>query len=61
MDSLDSGVQNPFCTPYSKVEVTEKVELYLQAGAEEVWIFLVDYYGKLGKLDESSFGIHLKT
>lgn len=48
----------------SKVEMTEKVELYLQAGAEEVWVVwengLVDYYGKFGKLDESSFGIHLK-
>ncbi|MDD2724099.1 MAG: Uma2 family endonuclease [Methylovulum sp.] len=48
----------------SKVEMTEKVQLYLQAGAEEVWVVwengLVDYYGKMGKLEQSGYGISLK-
>ena len=45
----------------SKEEMTNKVQLYLQAGAEEVWIVwengVVDYYGKTGKLEQSTYGI----
>ncbi len=45
----------------SKEEMTNKVQLYLQAGAQEVWIVwengIVDYYGKMGKLEQSSYGI----
>ena len=45
----------------SKEEMTNKVQLYLEAGAEEVWIVwengTVDYYGKTGKLKLSSYGI----
>ncbi|MDD2660538.1 MAG: Uma2 family endonuclease [Methylococcales bacterium] len=45
----------------SKEEMTNKVQLYLQAGAQEVWIVwengIVDYYGKMEKLEQSSYGI----
>ncbi len=47
----------------SKEEMTNKVQLYLQAGAEEVWIVwengVVDYYGKTGELEQSTYGIKL--
>lgn len=45
----------------SKEEMTNKVQLYLQAGAEEVWIVwengIIDYYDKTGKLELSSYGV----
>ncbi len=48
----------------SKEEMTNKVQLYLQAGAEEVWIIWengrVDYYDNTGKLAQSRHGISLK-
>ena len=48
----------------SKEEMTNKVQLYLHAGAEEVSIVwengIVDYYDKTGKLGLSSYGISLK-
>ncbi|MBL6986709.1 MAG: Uma2 family endonuclease [Methylobacter sp.] len=48
----------------SKEEMTNKVQLYLQAGAEEVWIAwengIVDYYNKTGKLELSRYGINVK-
>jgi hypothetical protein len=41
--------------------MTNKVQLYLQTGAQEVWIVwengIVDYYGKMGKLAQSGYGI----
>jgi len=47
----------------SKEEMTNKVQLYLQAGAEEVWIVwengIVDYYGKTGKLEQSAYGVNV--
>jgi Uma2 family endonuclease len=47
----------------SKEEMTNKVQLYLQAGAEEVWIVwengIVDYYDKTGKLEQSIYGINV--
>ena len=48
----------------SKEEMTNKVQLYLQAGAEEVWIVwengIVDYYSKTGKLELSGYGVSVK-
>ncbi|MDP2902360.1 MAG: Uma2 family endonuclease [Methylovulum sp.] len=48
----------------SKEEMLNKVQLYLQAGAEEVWIVwengIVDYYGNTGKLEQSGHGISVK-
>ena len=48
----------------SKEEMTNKVQLYLQAGAEEVWIVwengIVDYYDKTGKLELSGYGVSVK-
>jgi Uma2 family endonuclease len=48
----------------SKEEMTNKAQLYLQAGAEEVWIVwengIVDYYGKDGKLEQSVYVISVK-
>jgi Uma2 family endonuclease len=48
----------------SKEEMANKVQLYLQAGATEVWVVwengVVDYYGKTGKLDCSEYGIVIK-
>jgi Uma2 family endonuclease len=45
----------------SKEEMTNKVQLYLQAGAEEVWVVwengIIDYYGKIGKLEKSDYGV----
>ena len=45
----------------SKEEMTNKVQLYLQAGAKEVWILwengIIDYYDKTGKIEQSSYGI----
>ncbi len=45
----------------SKEEMSNKAQLYLQAGAEEVWIVwengIVDYYDKSGKIEQSSYGI----
>ena len=47
----------------SKEEMTNKVQLYLQAGAKEVWIVwengIVDYYDQTGKLKLSSYGINV--
>ena len=47
----------------SKEEMTNKAQLYLQAGAEEVWILwengIVDYYDKTGKLEQSTYGINV--
>jgi hypothetical protein len=44
--------------------MTNKVQLYLQAGAEEVWIVwengIVQYYGKTGKLEHSSYGVNVQ-
>ena len=48
----------------SKEEMSNKVQLYLLAGAEEVWIVwengIIDYYNKTGKLDQSSYGVNVK-
>ena len=48
----------------SKEEMNNKVQLYLQAGAEEVWIVwengAVDYYDKSGKLECSGYGVIVK-
>ena len=48
----------------SKEEMTNKVQLYLQSGAVEVWIVwengIVDYYGKTGKLEFSGYGVNVK-
>lgn len=48
----------------SKEEMTNKAQLYLQAGAGEVWIVwengLIDYYDKTGKLEQSAYGIRVK-
>ncbi len=45
----------------SKEEMINTLQLYLHAGAEEVWIVwengVVDYYGKTGKLEQSTYGI----
>lgn len=47
----------------SKEEMTNKAQLYLQAGAEEVWIAwengIVDYYAKTGKLEQSNYGVNV--
>jgi Uma2 family endonuclease len=47
----------------SKEEMINKAHLYLQAGAEEVWVVWedenVDFYGKAGKLAKSSYGVEL--
>ena len=47
----------------SREEMTTKAQLYLQAGAEEVWIVwengTVDYYGKTGKIEQSAYGINV--
>jgi Uma2 family endonuclease len=49
----------------SKLEMAEKVQLYLQAGAKEVWIVwengAVDYYGNTGKLMQSAYNISVIT
>ncbi|MGR8933354.1 MAG: Uma2 family endonuclease [Gammaproteobacteria bacterium] len=48
----------------SKEEMVNKAGLYLQAGAEEVWVIwedgAVDYYGKVGRLDQSAYGLSIK-
>ena len=48
----------------SKQEMLEKAELYLQAGAEEVWVVWesggIDYHGKTGKLTQSAFSVEPK-
>lgn len=45
----------------STLAMAEKVPLYLQAGAQEVWVVWengrVEYYGKTGKLEQSGYGI----
>lgn len=47
----------------SKEEMTNKAQLYLRAGATEVWIVwesgIVDYYDKIGKLEKSTYGINI--
>lgn len=56
---------------YGKIEMTPclleagsfavKVQLYLQAGAKEVWVIwengLIDYYGVMGTLEQSGYGV----
>jgi len=48
----------------SKEEMLNKAQLYLQAGANEVWIVwesgIIDYYDKTGKLEQSGYGIRVK-
>jgi Uma2 family endonuclease len=48
----------------SKEEMNNKVQLYLQAGAEEVWIVwensIIDYYNQTGKLEKSAYGVNIK-
>ncbi|MEY3881017.1 MAG: hypothetical protein RIQ94_1813 [Pseudomonadota bacterium] len=48
----------------SKEEMTNKAQLYLQAGATEAWILwengIVDYYDKTGKLEQSTYGVSVK-
>lgn len=48
----------------SKEEMTNKAQLYLQAGAEEVWVIwengIIDFYGKIGKLENSGYGVTVK-
>ncbi len=47
----------------SKEEMTNKAQLYLQAGATEVWIVwengIVDYYNETGKLEQSAYGVNI--
>ncbi len=47
----------------SREEMAGKVLLYLEAGAEEVWVVwedgVVEYYDKRGKIDESGYEINL--
>lgn len=48
----------------SKEEMTNKADLYLQAGAEEVWVVwedgAVDYYGRTGRVERSAYGLSVK-
>lgn len=48
----------------SKEEMTHKVQLYLQAGAKEVWIIwengIIDYYNAAGTLEQSDYGVTVK-
>jgi Uma2 family endonuclease len=48
----------------SKEEMSNKVKLYLEAGAKEVWVLwengIVDYYDKTGKIELSSYGVSVK-
>ncbi|MCX7096867.1 MAG: Uma2 family endonuclease [Methylococcales bacterium] len=48
----------------SKQEMTDKAQLYLQAGATEVWVVWehgkVDYYDKTGILAQSTYGVVVK-
>ena len=48
----------------SKEEMINKVQLYLEAGVEEVWIVwengIVDYYDKMGELVKSGYGVSVK-
>ncbi len=48
----------------SKEEMTNKAQLYLQAGAEEVWVVwengIIDYYDKIGKIEKSSYCVSVK-
>ena len=48
----------------SKEEMNNKVQLYLQSGAEEVWIVwensIIDYYNQTGKLEKSAYGVNIK-
>jgi Uma2 family endonuclease len=74
--STEFFTQHGFETPYahapeicveivspsnSKIEISNKVRLYLQAGAAEVWVVwendIVDYYDISGKLRQSSYGV----
>ncbi|PPD04935.1 MAG: hypothetical protein CTY29_03660 [Methylobacter sp.] len=45
----------------SREEMVNKAQLYLQTGAEEVWVVwengIVDYYGKTGRIEKSAYGI----
>lgn len=45
----------------SREEMVNKAQLYLQTGAEEVWVVwengIVDYYGKTGRIENSAYGI----
>lgn len=47
----------------SKEEMANKAQLYLQAGAEEVWIVwengIVDYYDKTGEIEQSAYSINV--
>lgn len=48
----------------SKEEMYNKAQLYLQSGAEEVWVVwehgVIDYYGKTGQLERSAYAISIK-
>lgn len=48
----------------SKEEMIDKAQLYLRAGANEVWIVwedgITDYYGKNGKQGISSYSVTIK-
>ena len=48
----------------SKEEMTHKVQLYLQAGAKEVWIIwengIIDYYNAAGTLEQSDYSVTVK-
>ncbi|NOQ36258.1 MAG: Uma2 family endonuclease [Methylococcaceae bacterium] len=48
----------------SKVEMRNKVSLYLAAGAIEAWVVwengVIDYYDNSGKLEQSSYNISVK-
>lgn len=47
----------------SKEEMLNKAQLYLQAGADEVWVVwengIVDYYNQTGKIAQSNYGINV--
>lgn len=48
----------------SKIEMNNKIKLYLHAGALEVWVIwengVIDYYDKTGKIPQSGYGFRVK-
>ena len=50
--------------PNSKEEMLNKVKLYLEAGAQEVWIYWedkrIEFYNGIGQLTQSAYNITVK-
>ncbi len=48
----------------TKQEMFEKIQLFIKAGAKEVWLITesgdISIYDKKGQVDTSQFGIHIK-